>query len=1026
MPTREELIHSHIQLMTAIQDESRKFQEFYVWLEKYMPSAFFEELKQEQVMLVTHNLMGFHVQEFFSRIHLKNAAIFITLDSADADVKVLKYYSMYGIKNYRAFVSEKPFPAEGNTQCLRVAVVHFTEFEDCSHEKEPLDPDVVSELRTLVNERNPNVGDEEFNKLISGMNNRFLRSLPTERLILALDMFFRAQTRDHCQYEVRYNEDWEEKDLPSMQIVLAWRNTPKHNFLYRLARVVHRHGLIMRKVNAAYINPYDSKGILIMSLGLHGHDGKAVWDVADIPDFLKELVMMKYFDDLDPIDDILVTPNIITGNQGNLLRAMMNFIHQALLNVDVNLYTYENVEEALCRHPELTAQICQMFEYKFHPDNQDLTKYRKERDEFKVQLEKLDTGREVNDTRRRNVLTQALNFIEFTFKTNNYRNNKTALSFRIDPAYLDNIPFEREKVFPELPHAIFFIKGMHFFGFHIRFKELSRGGLRTIFPEKMEHMIVERNNVFTECYFLAYTQQKKNKDIPEGGAKGTIFLKPYQRLQTEAEILEKELISAGFDENETQSRIDSFLKEQKVEYLYQTQRCFVNSMLTIINSDEKGKLRAKHVVHYWKKPEYIYLGPDENMHNSMIEWIANHSENYKYKPAAAFISSKPDVGINHKEWGVTSLGVNVYMHEVIKYLGIDPAIDSFTVKISGGPDGDVAGNQIKNLHRFYRDTAKLVALVDVSGTIYDPEGLDLDEMMKLFEDCKPIKFYPPEKLSEGGLLLDRFTKRDMNAYVQQTLCWRKKDGKVVEDWLSGNDMNHLFRFNVHQAKADIFIPAGGRPRTLNDSNFTEFLDSDGKPTSKAIVEGANLYLTPWARRELEDLGVIIIKDSSANKGGVITSSFEVLYGLVLSKKEIFEKKTQLVEEILNILKSCALKEATLMLNTHKKTGMYLTDISEKISEKINKYTYLLLDHLEKVELSKDPNNPMIKCFLNYCPPILSNEYRDRLLKEVPDHHKKAIIASRVASQLVYNNGIDWTPSIVDVLPLIWQDEDLLI
>ncbi|SCC90885.1 hypothetical protein SCG7109_BN_00010, partial [Chlamydiales bacterium SCGC AG-110-M15] len=30
MTTRDELIHSHIQLMTAIQDESRKFQEFYL------------------------------------------------------------------------------------------------------------------------------------------------------------------------------------------------------------------------------------------------------------------------------------------------------------------------------------------------------------------------------------------------------------------------------------------------------------------------------------------------------------------------------------------------------------------------------------------------------------------------------------------------------------------------------------------------------------------------------------------------------------------------------------------------------------------------------------------------------------------------------------------------------------------------------------------------------------------------------------------------------------------------------------
>lgn len=1022
MPTREELIHSHIQLMTAIQDESRKFQEFYVWLEKHMPSAFFEELIQEQVMLVAHSLMGFHLQEFFSRIHLKNAAISITLDSADADVRILKYYSMYGIKNYRAFVSNEPFPAEGISQHLRIAVIHFTEFH--ASEEDEITEDAKQELKALVKERNIEVTESEFTRLIQGMNKRFLHSLPTERLILALDMFFRAKTRDHCQYEVRYNEDWEEKELPSMQIVLAWRNTPKFNFLYRLAKVVHRHGLIMRKVNATYIDPYDAQSILIMSLGLHGSNGQAVWDVADIPDFLKELVTMKYFNDLDNIDTYLVSPGIITGNKGHLLRAMMNFIHQSLVHVDAHLYTPENIEEALCRHPELTAHLCQIWDYKFHPDNQDLTKFRHEQAKFLAHVEKLDTGREVNDTRRRNVLKQGLSFIEHTLKTNFHRNNKTALSFRLDPKYLDHIPFNRSEKFPELPHAIFFVKGMHFFGFHIRFKELSRGGLRTIFPEKMEHMVVERNNIFTECYFLAYTQQKKNKDIPEGGAKGTIFLKPYQRLQSEAEILKKELISAGYEKDEVEKRIDNFLNEQKVEYLYQTQRCFVNSMLTLINCDENGKLRSKHIVDYWKNPEYIYLGPDENMHNSMIEWIANHSKSYDYKPGGAFISSKPGVGINHKEWGVTSMGVNVYMHEVLKYLGIDPTQDSFTVKISGGPDGDVAGNQIKNLHSFYKKTAKLVALTDVSGTIYDPMGLDLDEMLNLFQEAKPIKYYPPEKLSDGAFLLDRFTKRDMTDYMQQTLCWKMKGDQVSQDWLSGSEMNHLFRTNVHQAKADVFVPAGGRPRTINDSNIQDYLDEHGAPSSKAIVEGANLYITPEARKILEEKGVLVIKDSSANKGGVIASSYEVLYGLILSDAETLEKKEVLVSEILEQLKECALNEASLMLQTHKETGEFLTNISEKISEKINRYSYLLLDHFEKITLSKDPNDPMIRCFLNYCPPLLRNQYQDRLLQLVPDHHKKAIVACRLASQLVYKRGLNWSPTLIDVLPLIWQDQEL--
>ena len=259
-------------------------------------------------------------------------------------------------------------------------------------------------------------------------------------------------------------------------------------------------------------------------------------------------------------------------------------------------------------------------------------------------------------------------------------------------------------------------------------------------------------------------------------------------------------------------------------YLHQTQRSYIESFLTLINCEADGKLRAKHVLDYWNKPEYIYLGPDENMHNVMIEWIAAYSKFYQYKSGGAFISSKPGAGINHKEFGVTSLGINVCMEEVLKFLGIDPKKQTFTVKMSGGPDGDVAGNQMSNLHHFYPKTAKLLASIDVSGTIFDPQGLDLAIVTQLFHESKPLRFYPPEKLSEGGFLLDLGTKREQTAYAQQTLCYRKIGGKLIEDWLSGNEMNHLLRHNVHQVKADIFIPGGGRPRTLNENNAKDFLE----------------------------------------------------------------------------------------------------------------------------------------------------------------------------------------------------------
>lgn len=1007
------------ELTQAIERESLKFQNYYLWLEKAMPPLFFEEVSKENIMLIAHNLMGFEQQQYETTIHLKNVALALCLDSADADLRILKDYAFYGIRHYQAFVSKTPPPFPGITANLRIATIYFTEAIECV--EKPFPEESKEELRALAKNRNPQLTDEEFDKLLYGINTRFLRAHSIQRLILALDMFFRAQTRDNCQFEVRYNETWEEKDLASMQIVLAWRNTPKHNFLYRLARTIHRHGLIMKRVNATYIDPYGKESILIMSLDLHGANGKAAWDAADITDFLRELVTVKYFASFDVIDQNLVSKGVISGNMGNFLRSMVTFIHQALVHLDVNLYTPENIEEAFCRHPELTANLCEAFNLKFNPDFHNLDEYAKKREQFLTDVGKLDTGQEENDIRRKTILRQGMNFIHHLLKTNAFRMNLTAHSFRLDPRYLDEIPFERAKTFPVLPYAIFYIKGMHFFGFHIRFKDLARGGLRTVYPEHPEQIVHERNNVFTECYNLALTQHMKNKDIPEGGSKGIIFLNPMERRDSESLVLQKEMEAVHVAPEIIEKKILSFRKEQRFEYLYQAQRSFIEGLLTIINCDPDGTIRARHIVDYWNRPEYIYLGPDENMHDEMISWIANFSKKYHYKPGGAFISGKPKLGINHKEYGVTSLGVNVYMETLLKYVGIDPHKQPFTIKMSGGPDGDVAGNQICNLYRYYPDTAKLLALIDVSGTIFDPKGLDLATLSDLFKQAKPLKYYPPEKLSEGGFLLDKNAKRSPTALAQQTLCWRKQNGKLVEDWLTGSDMNYILRNNVHQTKADIFIPAGGRPRTLNETNIKEFLDETGKPTSRCIVEGANLYLTPKARRMLEKLGVLIIKDSSANKTGVICSSFEVLCGLALSDEQFLQHKETLVKEILERLKQCAANEAHLLLRTHKDTNDFLTDISDQISENINQFTYQLLDFLDRAPWDPDPRHPLTHCYLNYCLPTLRNQFQHAMLHEIPDHHKKAIVACQIASQAVYKNGLDWHPTIVDVLPVLLKE-----
>jgi glutamate dehydrogenase len=140
----------------------------------------------------------------------------------------------------------------------------------------------------------------------------------------------------------------------------------------------------------------------------------------------------------------------------------------------------------------------------------------------------------------------------------------------------------------------------------------------------------------------------------------------------------------------------------------------------------------------------------------------------------------------------------------------------------------------------------------------------------------------------------------------------------------------------------------------------------------------------------------------------------------MSEKQFMEEKDEYVKEVLGIIRQAALNEANLILETHRKTGAFFTDLAEKVSQRINLYKYQLLDHLVNVNLSKDPKDPLIKCLLLYCPPLLRQKYQAQILA-MPDIHKKAIIAVFLASHLVYNRGLDWSPSVADILLSIATD-----
>lgn len=102
-------------------------------------------------------------------------------------------------------------------------------------------------------------------------------------------------------------------------------------------------------------------------------------------------------------------------------------------------------------------------------------------------------------------------------KTNFYQPTKVALSFRLKPDFLPEVEYPRK------PFGMFIVIGAEFRGFHIRFKDVARGGIRIVRSKGKENYSINQRMLFDENYALASTQSLKNKDIPEGGAKGTIL-----------------------------------------------------------------------------------------------------------------------------------------------------------------------------------------------------------------------------------------------------------------------------------------------------------------------------------------------------------------------------------------------------------------------------------------------------------------------------------------------------------------------
>jgi glutamate dehydrogenase len=345
------------------------------------------------------------------------------------------------------------------------------------------------------------------------------------------------------------------------------------------------------------------------------------------------------------------------------------------------------------------------------------------------------------------------------------------------------------------------------------------------------------------------------------------------------------------------------------------------------------------------------------------------------------------------------------MERALRELGIDPGRDPFSVKLTGGPNGDVAGNQIKLLLQRCPHV-RITSLTDASGVIYTPEGIDKQELMGLIHKAD-IDRFSPARLRRGGFILySREQRREgLRDLFKRVSC---AEGRTQEEWVSSDEFHGQFENFIFLYYTDVFIPCGGRPETIHDGNWQKLLDEDHNPTTRAIIEGANSFISPSAREKIQRRGIIILRDASANKCGVICSSHEIIGGLVMKEKEFLKHKEEYIQSVLAILEQRAVEESELIFQRyrlHSGARLY-TELSDEISREINQLTSTVYDYLlahpEKLETS-----PYAQVLLLHLPLFVRErkKFRDRV-KRLPFKYRVAMTSSQIATRSVYHGGLD--------------------
>ncbi|MBL9121270.1 MAG: NAD-glutamate dehydrogenase [Phycisphaerae bacterium] len=795
---------------------------------------------------------------------------------------------------------------------------------------DPSDPRQADKVKATIAYAANNAADwtkEEIETFFRNCTQDYTLTLTPLRICKHNALFRKVSGTDSSALELE-----PESDPTVSRVTFAFANARTRTMLERVARIFGGHRI---SINRAYLDvikdpPHGS--VTLLGFVIQSPQGTAIDPKGDFwKRVSKDLLRMKWVDE----NDLALAERHVGLDvaRAEAIMGLAHLSHQVLCPSNPYAYTHDRIHTAVEESLPVALAIVDLFLARFDPTGKAL-----DDTTFATRAAGLHSEIEakVPTEPNRTILHTMLLGVEHTYRTNFFLPDRFGFALRINPKFLKN-----EKR-PEDPYGSFFVHGRGFDGFHNRFKDIARGGLRVIRPTTAAQWAREAERLFDEVYGLSWAQQQKNKDIPEGGSKCAILVRPGEDIT-------------------------------------RCVKAFVDSMLDLITPDPATR---SQVVDRFGKPEFIYLGPDENITPDHIEWIVSRAKRRKYGMPTAFMSSKPAAGINHKVYGVTSEGVNVFLEVALLARGIDPRKRPFTVKITGGPDGDVAGNMIKILNRDYGQNAKIVGIADGSGVGEDPDGLDHQELLRLFKEGLPIGSFDRKKLGKNG----------------RVVTVEEPDGARLRNTLH------------NRIVSDAFVPGGGRPATIHEGNWREYLTADGKPSSPIIAEGANLFLTPEARKKLSAEGCLIIKDSSANKCGVICSSFEIDACMVLSEEEFLKIKDAYVKDVLDRLRTLARQEAMLLMSEARRhQDIALPEISTQVSKVMNGAATAIAEALPQwPKASQEIAKSLV---IEHLPATLTKYAGDRIWKAIPEAYLNWLMAKRLAANIVYREGVDFFASM---------------